>query len=48
VSAGYMTVDLYVILVVISVVRKFEGDESELSDDARPLNTRRRSPDPPS
>jgi hypothetical protein len=36
VSAGYMTIDLYVILVVISVVRKFEGDEPD-SGQAEPV-----------
>jgi hypothetical protein len=35
--AGYMTIDLYVILVVISIVRTVEGDESE--SEALPLKT---------
>jgi len=46
VSAGYMTADLYVILVVISVVRKFEGDEPDSEEDAPLEKADRRSSGP--
>jgi hypothetical protein len=45
VSAGYATIDLYVILVVISIVRKFEGDESDATVQGLPLKNHHRSSD---
>jgi hypothetical protein len=45
VLAGYMTVDLYVILVVISIVRKLEGYESDAEGPELPLKTHHRSSD---
>jgi len=46
VLTGYMTVDLYVILVVISIVRKVEGDESDSdAQEQLPLKIHHRSSD---
>ena len=45
VLTGYMTVDLYVILVVISIVRKLKGDESDSEAQELPLKIHHRSSD---
>jgi hypothetical protein len=43
VSTGYMTIDLYVILVVFSVVRKIEGDEPDPAEKLEPKAHKRSS-----
>jgi hypothetical protein len=45
VLAGYGTIDLYVILVVISIVRKFEGDESDATVQDLPSKAHHRPSD---
>jgi len=45
VLSGYATIDLYVILVVISIVRKFEGDESDAEAQVLPSKAHHRSSD---